>query len=517
MLNDMMAKGKTEKEAETTNFATFTQFCKSTTEEKTHSIATTKSEIDGLTADIAKNSEDIMVLEKEIAQHEADISAWTTEKEQATYEREKEHDDFVVEHKEYTESIDAVERAEENIKAGATDVSLVQQKASLSNLVSLAKVPESAKKALVSFLQGNRLDADLLEVGAPEAKKFESQSGGVLQMVEEMGAKMEDKREAIEKEEMNKKHAFDMMSQELTDSIENNQQASAKKASNKAEAAEAKAQAEGDLSAANTALAEDQKFLSDLNTECKQKSVDYEKRQQVRQGEVDAIQQAIEIMSGGAVGAGSQHLPGLVQKATSLAQLRSSSQNPAQVSVAEFLRGRASKMHSRMLSLMAVRVADDPFQKVTKMIKDMITKLMEEANEEAEHKGFCDTELGTNKNTRDALSEEAEELTAEASKLSADIAQLAEEISVLGEEIAAIDEMMAKATADRQAEKAKNEATIEDAKGAQAATNRAMSVLKTFYDKAKTATAFTQQPATFDKPYTGMEGGGIMGMLEVCE
>merc|ERR1712078_59866 len=52
------------------------------------------------------------------------------------------------------------------------------------------------------------------------------------------------------------------------------------------------------------------------------------------------------------------------------------------------------------------------------------------------------------------------------------------------------------------------------------AVSRAMSVLKTFYDKAKTATAFTQraaQPETFDKPYTGMEGGGVMGMLEVCE
>merc|ERR1719160_882363 len=49
-------------------------------------------------------------------------------------------------------------------------------------------------------------------------------------------------------------------------------------------------------------------------------------------------------------------------------------------------------------------------------------------------------------------------------------------------------------------------------------------VLKTYYDKAATNTALIQNkakvpgaPATFDKPYTGMEGGGVMGMLEVCE
>ena len=34
------------------------------------------------------------------------------------------------------------------------------------------------------------------------------------------------------------------------------------------------------------------------------------------------------------------------------------------------------------------------------MIKDLIVRLMEEANEEAEHKGWCDTELSTNEQTR---------------------------------------------------------------------------------------------------------------------
>ena len=51
---------------------------------------------------------------------------------------------------------------------------------------------------------------------------------------------------------------------------------------------------------------------------------------------------------------------------------------------------------SRVLSALAVRVEADPFAKVKKMIKDFIVKLMEEANEEAEYKGWCDTELSTN-------------------------------------------------------------------------------------------------------------------------
>merc|ERR1719281_152428 len=141
MLNDMMAKGKAEMEDEQVRFATFTQFCKSTTTEKNQAIETTTAEIDDLTADIASYGEEIMTKEKEIAQHDDDIGAWTKEKEEATYAREKEHADFVVEHQDYTESIDSVERAIESIEAGNKDVALVQQKSALTNIASLAKVP----------------------------------------------------------------------------------------------------------------------------------------------------------------------------------------------------------------------------------------------------------------------------------------------------------------------------------------------------------------------------------------
>merc|ERR1719213_713221 len=88
---------------------------------------------------------------------------------------------------------------------------------------------------------------------------------------------------------------------------------------------------------------------------------------------------------------------------------------------------------------------------------------------------------------------------------------------------------MVNATEIRQAEKKKNEDTIEDAKDAQTAVGQAIAVLKDFYAKAATATALVQQkqkqtpeeeaPETFDEPYTGMGGasGGVVGLLEVIE
>merc|ERR1719409_2121409 len=106
------------------------------------------------------------------------------------------------------------------------------------------------------------------------------------------------------------------------------------------------------------------------------------------------------------------------------------------------------------------------------MIRDMVTKLMEEANEEAEHKGWCDTELTTNQQTRDSKSSDADTLSAEIETLTATIATLSEDITKLNEGIATVDKAMAEATADREAEKAKNTETIAEAKAASAAVEQ---------------------------------------------
>jgi hypothetical protein len=85
----------------------------------------------------------------------------------------------------------------------------------------------------------------------------------------------------------------------------------------------------------------------------------------------------------------------------------------------------------------------------------------------------------------------------------------------LTNEISALDAAIKKATDVRATEKEKNTATIADAKAGKEATGKAIQVLKAFYDKAAASTALTQ--IATGKPYKGMEGGGVLGMLEVCE
>merc|ERR1719421_1631013 len=128
----------------------------------------------------------------------------------------------------------------------------------------------------------------------------------------------------------------------------------------------------------------------------------------------------------------------LQTKAPALAQLRSDGRSPSQARVAEYLQMKGKELNSRVLATLAVRVGADPFVKVRKMIKDLIARLQAEAAEEAEHKGWCDTELASNEATRKEKTEQVEMLHAEIDGLEADISKLTLEITELIDGIAAI-------------------------------------------------------------------------------
>jgi len=517
LLNGMVEKGKKEKHDEQVQFAACKQFCDDTTVEKKRAIAEAEEKIEVLKADIAKYTADSERLTKEIAGHDKDIANWKRDTKAATEVRGLEKADYDALHKDYSESVDALQRAIAVLKKQSHD--RPQAEASLVQLQALSLIPEEAKRALDMFIQQSA-EPEGLAVSAPEAAGYEFQSQGVIDMLEKLLDKFIDERTAAEKEEMNAKHAFDMLMQDLTAQIEQATQDREEKAEAKAKALQARADAKGDLKDTTSTMEADKKYLADLTAECEQKASDFESRQQLRAEELEAINKAIEIISGDKVqGNADKYLPTLVQTHTSFAQLRSGSATSQQQRAAAFLRNQAGKLNSRVLSALAGRVADDPFAKVKKMIKDLIVRLMEEANEEAEHKGWCDTELSTNEQTRKEKTEAVETLHAEIDQLEASIAKLTEDINELTKAVAELNEAMAEATKLRQEEKAKNELTIKDAGEAQTAVAQALTVLKEFYAKAGDATALLQKPEIFDSPYKGMqsENGGVIGMLEVIE
>jgi len=431
--------------------------------------------------------------------------------------RKKENDDYKAAHMDVSESIDAIARATQVLKQREGDVPQ-----SLLQVANSQYIDAKAKAVITSFLS--------LEGGAsaPEANAYEFQSGGVVELLGRLKHKFEDQKLQLEKEEMTSKANFQVLAQQLNDDLKADNASVDKKTAMKAKRLGDAEQAKGDKQVAETSKAEDEKTLSDTLAECKATSEDFENNQVTRSAEIKAIEKAVEILNSDAVaGNADKHLPSFIQKkGAALPQLRAGTEPQVMARVAEFLQSRAKKFNSRYLQLIAARAQEDPFGKIKKMIKDLIVKLMEESNAEADEHAYCQTELATNKQTREIKSAEVEELTADLESEQATFEKLTTEITALSDSIAEIKGQQNEATKIRSEEKATNKATIADAKQAQDAVTKATQVLKDFYSSSANLAMVQGQSSVGLKEamreaalptYKGNQDSstGIFGMLEV--
>merc|ERR1719433_1130583 len=114
--------------------------------------------------------------------------------------------------------------------------------------------------------------------------------------------------------------------------------------------------------------------------------------------------------------------------------------------IRDFLVAEGQRLHSQSLTLLAQQVMADPFAKVKKMIDNLIKRLLEEANEDAKHEGFCDEEMGKSKVTRNKLTSDIDGLTASIDDGQATIAALTEDIAQQSQDVTGLDTAMKEAT-----------------------------------------------------------------------
>merc|ERR1719375_2345629 len=268
-----------------------------------------------------------------------------------------------------------------------------------------------------------------------------------------------------------------------------------------AEKTETKAVAEGDLATTSKALSEDVKALGELHHDCMAKATEYEDETKSRGEELKALATAKKIISEATGGAVSQSYD-LAQ--VSLVQVSSSSTQSGFAAV-RFVRGLAQKQHSSILAQLAVRMGSavrsgvangaDPFGKVKGLIKDMIERLMAEAEADATEKAFCDKEMAETTAKKDDNTDKIEALTTKINKMSADSAKLKEEVVVLQKELAELAKTQAEMDKLRQEEKAAYEANRAELERGVDGVKMALKVLRDYYAKS-------------DKAHDAAEGAG---------
>merc|ERR1719486_1684171 len=298
-MQDMYAKGKQEKHDEAVAFTTYSEWCKNTMDFKQKAIADGEAAITSLSADIQKAESDATVLGKKIAELNSEVDAWEADLAKATSMREGERADYQATHNDYSESVDALDRAIVILKRKSADTSqlLQKDKAFLQKVAQLNRIPAAAKRTIASFLATDQeISQDPLSVSAPQSNAYEFQSGGVVEMLEKLKDKFQDERNQLEKDELNQKHAFEMQAQELHDQIDEATKDMKAKQKQKATREQDAAEAKGDLADTTATRNEDKTYLDALVAQCDQKSADYENRQKLRAEELEAIAKAIEII-----------------------------------------------------------------------------------------------------------------------------------------------------------------------------------------------------------------------------
>jgi len=521
MLLDMSTKAKAEKNAEQVAYSQFGSFCAMQKAELTKTIADKEALVEVIDAKIGKLTAEAKDLGEEIATLNSDVAGYGEDKKEAEAQRAKDHAGYLAEVMDYSESIDALERAISVLESKNRDVPGAA--AALLQLPNKVDLPTETKEyigALMSALQSGSGKGDFTDASAPEADAYEFQSGGIINTLKNLLDKFTEKKGECQKEEMNAAHASAMVIHDLSDSIENAKGDIISKSKVKEEKEGEAALLKGQLSSTSSTLQEDKKALSDISVECTEKGMSFEEKQRLRTEEIEAIEKAIEILSGSpaeaiqvaqAQVAAAAKAPALIQIVRSVAKSNQKEQGIKRKLI-KFITSEGHRLNSKSMELLAQKLEDpdlvvetsmistsvtgesaDPFAKVKKLIWDLIQHMEEEANQDASHEGWCDTEMGKSKVTRNKLNEELDALSAEIEEGKANIAMLAEEIAHSSQESAELSAAMDEATKLRTEEKTKNEATIADAQASQKAVTAATTVLGDFYKKAQIATALVQQ------------------------
>merc|ERR1719199_1765502 len=208
-----------------------------------------------------------------------------------------------------------------------------------------------------------------------------------------------------------------------------------------------------DLSDAGESLLEDKKFLADLEKNCAIKEKEWAVICKTRSEELLALSDTIKILNDDdALEMFKKTLPGA---GASLMQVKVSTSSMREQALAVLQAARGEKKSDRQrldYIMLAIRGKKFGFDKVLKMIDDMVDLLGSEQQDDNDKKEYCEMQLDAADDKKKAL-ERSEGKLVDAIAASKDtIATLTEEIEALSAGIAALDKQVAEATEQRKEE-----------------------------------------------------------------
>jgi len=445
MLQAMERKVREQGEKEQELFDKFMCYCKTGVGSLEKSIADAETKIPALKADIESSSEQVEESKETLKQEQAERESTQQAVDEASALREKEAAAYASEKDEYTANIAAITKAVDAIEKGVAG-SLLQTELVATLRGAIAKqreLLEEDREEVLAFLSG----------GQVQGASYAPASGQIVGILKQMGDTMEknladateQEKEAIKTYEslmVAKKRELEA----LTSSIES-------KTKKIGELNVAVVEMKADLADTADSLTEDQAFAKELEKGCSTKSAEWAERQKTRSEELLAISDTIKTLNDDdALELFKKTLPA---PGASLVQVgvTSASQRARAVALVQQAQAKSGADHARLgFLVLALRGQKVGFERVIKMIDEMVTLLKKEQTDDAQKKEYCGAQFDSTDDKKKSLTREVSDLATAIASAEESISAAAEDISALEAGIAALDKSVAEATALRKGE-----------------------------------------------------------------
>merc|ERR550532_1914110 len=226
----------------------------------------------------------------------------------------------------------------------------------------------------------------------------------------------------------------------------------------------AAAQLQNDLAAAIEALDEDRKFLAELEKGCATKTADFECSKKTRGAELVALRDTITLLNDDdALELFKKTLPSASSSLMQVLVTSGALRARATTAIAAARRTGAADLKDRVqldLITLALHGKKIGFEKVIKMIDDMIATLKQEQIDDDDKKEYCGAQSKSADDKKKALERAVSDLDTTIASAEESIAKLNDEIAALGAGIKALDKAVAEATEQRKEENAEFKALM---------------------------------------------------------